>query len=255
MLFIAAILVALSGATASIAGEPRIVERRVPGGYKVAIIDFVGTDQNAAQAMISAEVQRLCSPLTPQWGRFTLNAMIGAPKGKPLKAGRFEQDIQCVKPPIADVTSQTAAFTPTSADNLLVRDVALKFLGLRDAGNADASFAMLSPTMRQTTDRADWEREIRTMPEVIGNAVERTIVKVTWYIDPPGVPSGVYAAADFEGHSSRLAIHCGYVALKRQPGGEFLIVRIEEGRLRATDAKALGKDKLLEMRTTFQCRG
>ncbi len=248
-------LIALIGAAPSFAREPRIVEKAIPGGYKISIVGFTGADQNVAQAMITPTVQRLCGSLTPQWGRFTLNAMIANRAGKPLKPGRFEQEIRCIASPIADASGPTPPFEPTAADERLSRDTALKFLRLRDAGNAKASFAMLTASMQQTTDRVAWASNARNAPRMVGGDVARKIVNVTWYVDPPGVPAGVYAAADFEGTSSMLAVHCGYVALLRQSNGEFLVTRTEEGRLRASDAKTMSAEQLQQTRVALQCRG
>ena len=249
-----AILFALSGATSSFAGEPRIAEKVIPGGYKIVLIDFVGADEGVAQAMIAPTAQRLCGSLTLQWGRFKLKAMIANRTGKGLKPGRFEQEIHCITPLPSEVGMLHTTFAATKADEQHARDTTLRFLEFRDAGNAEASFAMLTSDMQQTTDRANWVSEVRRMPRVVGNGVVRKVIKVTWYVDLLGVSSGVYAAADFEGSSSMLAIHCGYVALKRQSTGDFLITRIEEGRLRGSDSKTMPTEQMQGIRTALQCR-
>jgi Protein of unknown function (DUF4019) len=251
---IAALLAVLLGVSPLTAAPPRIVQKSIPGGFKVSIIDFVGGDQNEAQAMITPTVQKLCGQLTPRSSRFFLKAKVTAPKGKALKPGRFEQEITCVKPSVAEPNVATGPFTATEADDSLVRSTALKFLALRDSGLGKESFAMLSPTMQETTDPVEWAKTVGSKPRIIGGSVERRISKVTWYVDPPGVQAGVYAAADFGGRSSGLAIHCGYVALKRQPAGSYRIARLEEGRITSDNAKGLTNERLLEMRATLQCR-
>lgn len=252
--FVAALTLAIVATTPSMAGPPKIIQKVIPGGFKITIIDFVGGDENAAQAMIAPTVRQLCGQLTPRWGRFALKAVIAAPKGKALKPGRFEQDITCIKPPAIESNAPTGPFTATESDEKLVRDAALNFLRLRDVGKGEDSFALLSPSMRESTDRVTWVREVGAKPATIRGGVVRRIAKVTWYVDPPGVPTGVYAAADFDGYSSGLAIHCGYVALKRQPSGDYLVVRMEEGQLTSGNAKGLTAEKMLEMRGSLQCR-
>jgi hypothetical protein len=148
------VLLALSGAAPSFASEPRIIEKVISGGFKIVIVDFVGANESEAQAMIG--------PLIPQWGRFTLKAMIANHNGKPLKPGRFEQEIRCITPPTAEAAGQTPAFAPTAADEQFARDTALKFLRLRDVGNAEATFVMLTDSMQQTTDRKAWVSEAST---------------------------------------------------------------------------------------------
>jgi hypothetical protein len=251
---VAASLVTLMAAATVMAGPPRIIQKPVPGGFKVTIIDFVGGDENAAQAMIAPTVRQLCGELKPRWGRFTLKAMVTAPKGKALKPGRFEQDITCFTPTVAEPDVATGPFSATAADESLVRGAALKFMGLRDTGKSRESFAMLAPSMQETTDPVDWAKAVGMKPGIVGKSVERRISKITWYIDPPGISSGVYAAADFGGRSSGLAIHCGYVALKRQTTGEYLVVRLEEGQLSQKDARSLTPERILEMRSALQCR-
>jgi hypothetical protein len=236
------------------AGPPRIVEKAVAGGFKITIIDFVGSDQNVAQQMIRPTVLRLCGQLTPQWGRFYLKAMTTAPKGQALKPGRFEQNITCITPRVVKPDVPTGPFVPSASDERDVTAATLKFLGLRDDGKSEESFAMLSPSMQGMTDRAGWATDVGMKPAKTGNAIERRITKITWYIDPPGVEAGVYAAADFDGRSSRMAIHCGYVAMKRQASGTYLVVRIEEGYLAAQDATRFTIEKLAEARTSLQCR-
>lgn len=251
---VAGLLATLMAAASVMAGPPRIIQKPVPGGFKVTIIDFVGDDENAAQAIIAPTVQQLCGELKPQWGRFRLKAMITAPKGKALKLGRFEQDITCVKPPVAEPDVTTGPFTATDADESFVRSVTLKFMELRDAGKSRESFAMLAPGMQETTDQVEWTKTVGMKPRTVGKSVERRILKVTWYVDPPGVSSGVYAAVDFGGHSSGLAVHCGYVALKRHTSGEYLVVRLEEGQLAQKNARSLTTERMVEMRLNLQCR-
>lgn len=236
------------------AESPKIVERVVPGGYEITILNFVGGDQNEAQALIGPNVQRLCGQLSPQWGRFMLDAMIVPPKGKALKPGRFRQMIKCVPAQPVEVAEPTPPFTATPDDDTKVRVTTLKFLDLRDRGESEGSFKMLSPSMQDTTNRSEWQRDISAKPAKTGGGVERAISKVSWYVDPPGVAAGVYAAADFEGASQKLAIHCGFVALKLQPSGSFLVVRIEEGYLAKEQARTLSALRLTEMRTALQCR-
>jgi Protein of unknown function (DUF4019) len=247
-------LLTFSASTSVMAGPTRIVQKPVPGGFKITIVDFIGGDHNAAQVMIAPTVRRLCGELEPRWGRFTLKAMVTAPTGKALKPGRFEQNISCVAPPAAEPNIASGPFTATAVDEDLVRTTALRFLSFRDVGRGLESFAMLAPSMKETTDQGEWIKNIGMNPQIVGKSVERRITKVTWYIDPPGVSSGVYAAADFDGHSTGLAIHCGYVALKRQTSGEYLIVRLEEGRLAQEEAKGLAPDRRSELRSNLQCR-
>ncbi len=253
MRFIVMVLGLILPSAAAMAGPPRVMEKAVPGGFKITIVDFVGRDETEAQALIAPKVRQLCGQLTPRWGRFTLKAMM-PPTGKTIKPARFEQEISCITPSAEQVAGTTGPFAATEADENAVRLAALKFMHLRDIGEGEASFAMLSPSMQDTTDRVGWINESTKRPATIGSGVARRVVKITWYVDPPGVSSGVYAAADFDGHSSGLAIHCGYVALKRQASGDYLVVRLEEGRLPSDVAKPLTAEKMLEMRATLQCR-
>jgi Protein of unknown function (DUF4019) len=246
-------LTALVSST-SPAAEPKILTKSVEGGYLVILTQFSGSDYSVAQTMIRPTVERLCGAKTPQWGKFSMKAMLSAAKGRSLKLGRFEQEITCVDPVPLQAVVATGPFAATDADEQLAKDTALRFLSLRDAGDADASFGMLSPSMRTMTDRKNWNNTVSAMSTKVGKLVERRVVKVTWYVDPPGVDAGVYAAADFDGRSTGLAIHCGYVALNRQSNGEYLVVRIEEGNLAAKDAKGMASEKILEMRAALQCR-
>jgi Protein of unknown function (DUF4019) len=246
-------LTVLASSTSS-AAEPKIVTKSVEGGYRIILSQFSGSDYSVAQAMIGPTVERLCGARTPQWGKFSIKTMLSSTKSRSLKPGRFDQEITCVDPVPQQAIAATEPFAATVADEQLAKSTALRFLSLRDAGDVDASFGMLSPSMRTMTDRKNWKSTVSALPTKVGKLVERRVVKVTWDVDPPGVDAAVYAAADFDGRSTGLAIHCGYVALKRQSNGEYLVVRIEEGNLAAKDAQGMTSEKILEMRAALQCR-
>src|SRR3546814_3082928 len=90
-----------------------------------------------------------------------------------------------------------------------------------------AVYAMLRPSLQASSPRLDWEADLRKRGGLWADGTIR-ILRLTWYLDPAGQPSGLYAAFDFRGDRRDGTMDCGYVVVHRAaPAAPFTVVRTD----------------------------
>ncbi|SNS32004.1 hypothetical protein [Sphingopyxis indica] len=90
-----------------------------------------------------------------------------------------------------------------------------------------AAYAMLRPSLQASSPRLDWEADLRKRGGLWADGTIR-ILRLTWYLDPAGQPSGLYAAFDFRGDRRDGTMDCGYVVVHRAaPAAPFTVVRTD----------------------------
>ena len=246
---VAAALLAASAST----GETVTVVPTGADRYRLTIEGLAGSDERSAQASLKEPARRACGAKSVRWGRFQLRATVIAAPGKRSRPGSFVQDIECIPAPLPLVGGATV-FTPTAADEQQVRAAALVFYARVDAGDADGALAMM--TVEQRASMKEDRRRIDVGQAKGGrDAVARRIAKVTWYVDPPGVTPGVYAAADMTGSSRSAAVICGYVALYRNPASTWEIACTEEGRIDVRTWRRATTNQRQQLRSAVRCVG
>lgn len=102
--------------------------------------------------------------------------------------------------------------------------------------------------MKEAAHFDTWSANAKAQNTKAGHLLNRRILKITWYKDPPSAPEpGIYAAADFSGQFENDPIYCGYLAWHRGVDGKYRIIREEENfidkesiaKMGLTDVKAL----------------
>jgi Protein of unknown function (DUF4019) len=119
---------------------------------------------------------------------------------------------------------------------------------LRDSKNFEAAFAMLSAQTQAQTTQSDWAIQQERSLAKIGADVQRQVMRITWYPDPPGAASkGLYTALDFISLTQNGGFRCGYIVLFKNGVSSARIARVDvteipaelmEGKLPRSDMRA-----------------
>ena len=125
------------------------------------------------------------------------------------------------------ILPEGASFKPAATDEEGAIDRFAGYilaLGQRDYA---AAYAMLRLSFQASNPRLEWEMNLRKRAALWADGQIR-ILRLSWYPDPPGQPSGLYAAFDFRGDRKDGTMDCGYVVVHRSdPASAFTVVRID----------------------------
>ena len=130
--------------------------------------------------------------------------------------------------------AQTAAgWLPTQEQDARARETVAKFISAVDGGRAAEAYDLLSPAMRATTGRLQYESYVQELGRLSGSRIGRQAPRVSWYKDPPGAPvAGVYAWFRISCEFSNLKSCDEDIMLHEEPGGAFLVARSQRNYVR-----------------------
>lgn len=158
----------------------------------------------------------------------------------------------------AEVAASTApAPGPGIASEEQVRRVEQQtrlYFDSRDQGVYNRAYDLLAPSAKQATPFEIWKGSKQAFNAKAGAVVQRTIAKVTWYRNPPRVEPGLYAAVDFTSKFTEIDIHCGFLAWREQPDGQFVLVREEENYVDKQIQQKLKPGDVENVRRQFGCK-
>lgn len=152
-----------------------------------------------------------------------MTAMLLAPAGAalaapPLVGPEVERDV---------VAPQGATFQPAVADEEGAIDRFASYVIALARRDYDAAYAMLRLSLQAASPRLEWEMNLRKRSALWADGTLR-IIRLSWYLDPPGQPRGIYAAFDFRGDRTDGTMDCGYVVVHRaEPAAPFTVVRTD----------------------------
>lgn len=247
--------VALMIATALAQASPTAtvdVEEIGPAEFRVTLKAFDG-DERESQTAIAGVVQQICGPKLPDWGKFEATRQINVAKNAKRTPAKFVQLIRCVEPTTPESPAPRRAFAPDAAMESAVKAIALGFLSDHEGGDGTASWNLLSAPMKQSHPIADWRARVRKRAAAIGAVPELRIAKLTWYVDPPNGPPGIFVALDFVGRSIKQAHLCGYVVLVRSGEAQWTVSRIESGSIPVEVARTASSDHLAQVKQAIRC--
>ena len=232
--------------------EPKIdIEPLGPDRHRI-VVTGLEEDDRVSQAVSAQIAARICGAKRPDLGRFEATRRIRTPSRSTVPA-RFSQEVTCTLVAPAGASATRTSFTPDAAADASARSAATAFLGDYLAGNGAASWRRLTATMRAQQPEPAWTAQAKRQAAAVGADPRVTIAKLTWYVDPPGVPAGVYAAADYVGSSDASAALCGFVALNRDASGGWSVSRIEFGALPRAAARSMDAATLARLRRELRC--
>lgn len=185
--------------------------------YRLTVTVEGATNPAIAQAMLQPTMTRLCGSDPYVLGRYSFNseeAVTPAPGSPHLDRVTLVQDMACglAESAPSPAPPATTPLTQTNLEHLNPLVEALTdryFSAIEEARHAD-SLAMTSEEMTGGASLADWSRAREQRRVETGAPVSRQIARLTWYIDPADVPSGLYAAVDYVASWERQD-ECGYL--------------------------------------------
>lgn len=171
----------------------------------------------------------------------------------------FKQLNENVKQQVAKASGAAAPSTSASATEdakeMQVRERTVEYFRLRDSRKYPEAFAMQAPSRQMLLPIENWKGNIVMFLEIAGTPLSRKIHKVTWYMDPPGVDPGLYAAVDHSGTYDKVPVHCGFVAWRFPSDGAPLIVREEENFIDAETIKRIPAAEVDAFKKRYRCAG
>jgi hypothetical protein len=150
-------------------------------------------------------------------------------------------------------SNQDRQWRPTAEQRELVLRDTRAYLKAKDDHRFADAYARFTAVQKATVPFKPWEADMRGSYGSAGKAEGRTLNRVTWYKDPPNVPSGVYAAVDFSSRFSGLGLHCGFLALQQQPDGSFGVAREEENSIPKAEMNKFTPEMLQKVKAQFRC--
>jgi len=150
--------------------------------------------------------------------------------------------------------SKPGAFQGSPEQQQAVEKQTLSYFAARDGRQYDSAYRMLSETQKAQISFENWRGLAEDFNNKAGQVRGRTIVKTTWYKDPPQARPGVYAAVDFSSQFENVNIHCGYVVWSLQEDGSFLLIREEQNYIDKLTEQKIKPEDLARLRAQFRCR-
>lgn len=146
-----------------------------------------------------------------------------------------EPPANSVPPPVAERKTELVISSPVPTDFKPDEegiDRATKrfdtFWNLYSARNFSAAYAMLSAKNRAEVSEADWTAEQNRSLDESGVDRDRTLLRITWYPDPPSAGAmGLYTALDFIAYTQKGGMRCGYIVLFNDGTDPAIISRVD----------------------------
>jgi hypothetical protein len=113
---------------------------------------------------------------------------------------------------------------------------------------------MFDNGMKEAAHFDSWASDAKSQNSKAGHILNRRILKITWYKDPPSAPEpGIYAAADFSGQFENDPIYCGYLAWHRGADGSYRIIREEENFIDIGTIAKMSQTEVRALAAKFGC--
>jgi hypothetical protein len=187
-----------------------------------------------AQLELTPTAKRTCGAKEAHFGHYAFDMQTplnGAAVDKPTSMA-LTQTIRCGSenpPAIPQTTSAPDGWKPSVNDQSQIETQTYQYYGAKDAGDYAAAYAMFDNGMKEATHFDSWASNAQSQNTKAGHVLNRRVIKITWYKDPPSAPEpGIYAAADFSGQFENDPIYCGYLAWHRGADGNYRVIREEE---------------------------
>jgi Protein of unknown function (DUF4019) len=160
----------------------------------------------------------------------------------------LKQTVRCgseIPPAIPQTTSAPDGWKPLASDQSQIETQTYRYYGAKDAGDYAAAYATFAEAMKEAAHFDSWATNAKAQNAKAGHILNRLVLKITWYKDPPSAPEpGIYAAADFSGRFENDPIYCGYLVWHRSADGKFRVIREEENFI---DRGSIAKMSLTEV--------
>ena len=211
-----------------------------------------------AQRELAPTANRTCGEKQANFGHyaFDLSQPISGPASKAATL-TLTQTIRCgleTPPTIPQTTSAPDGWKPSASDQSNVESGTYRYYGAKDAGDYAAAYAMFDNGMKEAARFDSWASNAKSQNSKAGHVLNRRVIRITWYKDPPSAPEpGIYAAADFSGQFENDPIYCGYLAWHRSADGNYLIIREEENFIDKGSIAKMAQTEVKALAAKFGC--
>jgi hypothetical protein len=211
-----------------------------------------------AQRELAPTAKRTCGAKEATFGHyaFNINQPLSGPTSK-TSTLTLTQTIRCGSadpPTIPQTTSSPDGWKPSTSDQSQIESQTYRYYGFKDAGDYAAAYAIFDAGMKESAHFDSWASNARSQNTNAGHVLNRRIVKITWYKDPPSAPEpGIYAAADFSGQFENDPIYCGYLAWHRGADGKYRIIREEENFIDKGSIAKMDQSEVKALAAKFGC--
>jgi hypothetical protein len=249
---------AKSATAAAFTDSPIDVETLDKDSFRLVLKSKRSATVDAGQVELMSKAKALCGMRAVSLGKyqFDLDEPLIATSGTATTLV-LKQDIRCLERDAA-----TEGLTPSAPATKLAQSAledqraesaTLTYLSLIDGAKYKEAYIMQSEMQRKTEEFTSWRARVRKFHTTAGAMVSRKIKKVTWYLDPPGIPPGKYAAVDFLSAFENIPYYCGYVVW-REEADALKLVREEVNIIDADMVKTLNPEQLEAVIARFKCR-
>lgn len=213
----------------------------------------------AGQEELMPKAAELCGPLSAQFGRysFDMTEPVAGRKERPTVLV-LRQDIECgvvaSREPSPGAQSSAAPRMATPEQVRRVEQQTRFYFEAKDQGRYTGAYGLMAASLKRGISFETWKGKLEAFNAKAGAVEQRTISKITWYHNPPQVEPGFYAATDFTSKFAEVDLHCGFLAWREQPDGEFVLVREEENFQDKQTQQKLNPDDLEKVRKQFKCK-
>ena len=211
-----------------------------------------------AQSELTPTAKKTCGAKEAHFGHyaFAINEPLSGPASKAATL-TLTQTVRCgaeSPPTIPQTTSAPDGWKPSLSDQSQVESQTYGYYGAKDAGDFKAAYAMFDNGMKEATHFDSWASNAKSQNTKAGHILNRRVIKITWYKDPPSAPEpGIYAAADFSGQLENDPIYCGYLAWHRGADGNYRIIREEENFIDKGTIAKMGQTEVKALAAKFGC--
>jgi uncharacterized protein DUF4019 len=235
--------------------QSQIESRRIGDDtYELTLRRDSVSELGIAQQELLPTATNLCKEKAVRFGRydFSLREHVAGPTPE---APQFllRQQISCGIPfddQRSVVPPNKTDWRPTESDQASIERLTYQYFRSRDFSAYRDAYLLFSPGI---IEWESWRDSVSQFNVAAGPVKSRQIKKITWYIDPPSVGPGVFAAVDYYGVFENLYLQCGYVVWRRQPSGSFLLVREEGNSIDKANAEKLREDQIQSIRAKYKC--
>jgi hypothetical protein len=211
-----------------------------------------------AQLELTPTAKRTCGTKEAHFGHygFDISQSLSGPRNKATTL-TLTQTVRCGSESpltIPQTTSAPDGWKPSASDQSQIETQTYQYYGAKDAGKYADAYAMFDNGMKEATHFDSWASNAQSQNTKAGHVLNRRVIKIAWYKDPPSAPEpGIYAAADFSGQFENDPIYCGYLAWHRGADGNYRIIREEENLIDKGTIGKMGQSDVKALAAKFGC--
>jgi hypothetical protein len=228
------------------------------GQYELSLHTSTTVNIFEAQRELAPTAKKACRDKEVHFGHyaFDINQALTGPTGKTTRLA-LTQTIRCGSenpPTVPQTTSAPDGWKPSASDQSQIESQTYRYYIAKNAGDYAAAYAMFDHGMKESAHFESWASNAQSQNTKAGRVLNRRVLKITWYKDPPSAPEpGIHAATDFSGQFENDPIYCGYLAWHRGTDGSYRIIREEENYIDKGTIAKMAQTEVKALAAKFGC--